>query len=245
MMKTFRAAMAVLCVALVATLVPAPASAQSFELRPGLTRAEFKAFTAEIGPMLRFRQLGDSTTLARGEVEIGAQAANTPFDASKGVWSATHNLGRSISYPQVVARFGVSSRVDVGALGGFDPQAKYGVVGVDTKIALLRQADGQPVSVSIRPSVGALIYPSQVLVGTASVDVSVSRAFGPWSPYAGLAASSSGAVERSDRVNLDPVDAGRSLAFAGVSYRLRTIVLSAEVEKGGRYNYAFRIGKRF
>lgn len=51
----------------------------------------------------------------------------------------TEHLGRSISYPQIVARYGASDRVDVGALGGIDLGAKYGVAGFDTRIALLRQ----------------------------------------------------------------------------------------------------------
>jgi hypothetical protein len=243
MRRTFSTAIGIL--GLVATLVPTPASARQSDLRPGLTKEEFEAFTAELGSVLRFRQVGDTTALGKGKVELGVQFTNTPFDQSKSVWSTAHDVGRSISYPQVVARFGVSDRVDVGAWGAVDPQVKYGLVGVDTKIALLRQSDGRPVSVSVRPSIATLVYPSQVLIGTASVDLSVSRAFGPLSPYAGVAASTSGAVERSDLVDLDPVSAGRSLVFAGLSYRWRTLNLSAEVEKGARFNYAFRIGTRF
>lgn len=232
---------------LVAMLVPGPANAQqSDNLRPGLTQGEFEDFTAELGSVLRFRQVGDTTTLGRGKVEIGVQVGNTPFDDSKGAWNAAdRRLRRSISLPQLVARFGVSDRVDVGAWGAFDPGADYGLVGVDTKVALLRQGAGRPVSVSVRPSIGSLIYPSEVWVGTASVDLAVSRAFGPVSPYAGVAASTSLGVERSQDVNLDAATAERSLAYVGLEYRWRALVLSAQVEKGTKVSYAFRIGRRF
>ncbi len=233
-------------VALAATLAPVSAGAQTtWEPRPTLTSAQFEAFAGELGSMLRFRQVADATTLGSGRVELDAQFANMPFDDTKGIWTTAHHLGRSVSYPQVVARFGASDRVDVGAWGGLDPGAKYGLVGVDTRIALLRQADGRPVSVMIRPSIGTLIYPSEVLVGTFSVDASVSRAFGPWSPYAGVGASTSGAVERSAALDLDPATANQSFAFAGLSYRWQRLVVSAEVEKGARVNYAFRVGTRF
>jgi hypothetical protein len=214
-------------------------------VRSTLTQDQFDAFAAELGSLLRFRQLADATTLGSGKGEVAAQFANMPFDDAKGVWTTAHHLGRPLSYPQVVARFGVSDRVDVGGWGGVDPRAKYGLAGFDTRIALLRQSDGRPVSVLIRPSVAALIYPSEILVGTFSVDVSVSRAFGPWSPYGGIAGSTTGAVERSKAVDLDPATANGSLAFAGLSYRWRTLTLSAEVEKGTRFNYAFRVGRRF
>ena len=248
---------------LVASFTLAPASAQTsdngrqlrandahrnsvFDLRPELTKDEFEQFIGELGSVLRFRQIGDTTTLGRGTVELGVQFANTPFNDSKVAWiSADRRLGRSISYPQAVARFGVSDRVDVGAWGGFDPDAKYGLAGVDTKVALLRQGPEWPVSVSIRPSVTSLIWPSDIWEGTASVDLSVSRAFGRVSPYAGVAASTSLGIERSQDVDLDPATAERSLAYAGLSYRWRALILAAEVEKGARVNYAFRIGTRF
>lgn len=257
---------------LVMTLVHAPASAQYsdngrpaphlhvndaysscfFDLHPELTKEEFEEFTAELGSVLRFRQLGETTTLGRGNVDISVQYANTPIDDSKGAWNNTmshptadHYFGQSISFPRIVARFGVSDRVDVGAWGGLDPHANYGMVGADTKIALLTQGPARPVSVSIRPSITSLVGPSEVWVGNASVDVSVSRAFGPVSPYVGVATTASLAVERSKDVDLDPATAEGSLAYAGLSYRWRALNLSAEVEKGALVSYGFRIGTRF
>src|SRR3990172_8296779 len=131
----------------------------------------------------------------------------------------------SIAFPRIAARFGVSDRVDLGAWGGLDPHSNYGVVGIDTKIALLRQGPTRPVSVSIRPSFTSLLGPSEVWVGNASIDLSVSRAFGPVSPYVGVATSGSLAVETSDDVDLDSTAADHALAYAGLSYRWRALVL--------------------
>jgi len=139
----------------------------------------------------------------------------------------------------------VSDRVDLGAWGGLDPHSNYGVVGIDTKIALLRQGPTRPVSVSIRPSFTSLLGPSEVWVGNASIDLSVSRAFGPVSPYVGVATSGSLAVETSDDVDLDSTAADHALAYAGLSYRWRALVLSAEVEKGELFSFGLRIGTRF
>lgn len=258
-------------VGLVAVLATTPASAQQsgnggpaaaqpqvndgrssvFELHPELTQDEFKEFTAQLGSVLRFRQLGDTTTLERGSVELGVQFASPPIDDSKGPWNnvmsrpTDHPLAASMSVPQVVARFGLSDRTDLGVWGGLGPHANYGLVGVDTKIALLKQGPARPVSVSIRPSITSLIWPSEVWVGTASVDLTVSRAFGRVSPYVGVAASTSLAVERSEHVALDPATAERSLAYAGLSYRWRALAVSGEVEKAAKVSYAFRIGTRF
>jgi hypothetical protein len=119
------------------------------------------------------------------------------------------------------------------------------MAGVDAKIALLTQGPGRPVSIAIRPSLTSLVGPSEVWAGTTGVDLAVSRAFGAIAPYAGLAASTTLAVERSDRVALDPVSVGDSLSYAGVSYRWRALSVSAEVEKASEVSYAFRVGTRF
>src|SRR3972149_3644232 len=119
--------------ALVAMLAPAPASAQQsgtrgpapqlhvndayrscfFDLHPELTKDEFGEFAAELGSVLRFRQLGDTTPLGRGHVDISVQFASPPIDDAKGAWNNTmshpaadHYLGRSISFQSDVARSG-------------------------------------------------------------------------------------------------------------------------------------------
>lgn len=263
-MKKF--SMVIGALALVAILAPVPASAQQsnsgseqlqaggfYDVRPGLTTDEFTKFTRELGSVLRFRQLGDGSTLGKGRIELGVQVANPPINDSKGAWghiladpNADHALATSVSIPQIVARFGVGDRVDIGAWGGLGPRAKYGVAGVDVKVAVLKQGPSMPVSLSVRPSFASLIGPYEIWVGTASADVTVSRSFGSLSPYAGLAGSSSLGIERSKDVILDPVSDGRSLAYVGLSYRVRALVLAGEMEKGtDRVSYAFRVTTRF
>jgi hypothetical protein len=220
----------------VAILVPARAGAQQIDLRPELTKEGFKDFAADMGSILRFRQLVDGTPLGRGTVDLSMQFADD---------SQSTNLGRSLSFPRVVARFGISDRVDLGAWGGFNSDSNYGLAGFDTRISLLREGPARPVTVSMRPSVTSLIGPSEVWVGTASIDITVSRTLGALSPYAGVAATGTLAIERSDDVDFDPATAERSLAYAGLAYRWRALSLSAEVERGTRVSYAFRIGTRF
>lgn len=257
---------------LVATLAAVPAFAQTaasgrpapilhvhdaysscfFDLHPELTKAEFKEFAGELGSVLRFRQLGETTTLGKGRVDVSLQYTRSPIDDSKGAWNNTmshpaadHYLGSALEFPRLVVRAGVSESVDLGAWGGLDPHANYGLAGIDAKIVLMRQGPGRPVSLSIRPSVASLIGPSEVWAGNASIDVSVGRAIGAFAPYIGVATSASLAVERSNDVDLDPAWADGSVAYAGISYGWRGLQVSAEIEKGTLTSYGFRIGKRF
>lgn len=269
-MKPFSTVISTLGLAV--TLMAAPASAQPtntgtpapilhvhtdyrscyFDLHPELTKAEFREFAGELGSILRFRQLGDSATLGKGKVDVSVQYTSSSIDDTKGAWNNTmshptadHYLGRSIAFPRLVARVGVSDRVDIGAWGGLNPQANYGLVGLDSKIVLMRQGPSRPVSLSIRPSVASLVGPAEVWAGSVSLDVSVSRAFGAFSPYVGVATTGAVAVERSNDVDFDPLLAEDAVSYAGLTYSWRGILLSAEVEKGALVSYGFRIGKRF
>ena len=236
-MKLFSTLVGILGIAAILSPTPARAQQTAFDLRPGLTKAEFKELTSELGSVLRFRQLGDAMPLGKGNGDVSVQVGDMPTDNRK--------LGRSIVFPRVIARFGASDRVDIGAFGGFEPDANYGMAGFDTKIALLVQGPARPVSVSIRPSVTSLIGPSELLAANASIDISISRSFGALSPYAGVATTGSIAFERSANVDLNPAVADGSLSYAGLTYTWRALVASAEVEKGTRVSYAFRLGTRF
>lgn len=244
-MKPF--SIALTAVALAITLAPVAAHAQSstakapqvvtarsvyFDLHTGLTQEEFANLTAEIGSLLRFRQAGDSMTLGRGKADIGTQFATTPIEGGRETWN-------------IVGRYGVADRVDVGAWGGYNTGLNYGLVGGEARIALLREGSSSPVSVLFRPSVTSLVGPSEVWAATASFDVSVSKAFGAIAPYAGVATTGTLALERTNAVSLDPATANGSAAYAGLSYRWRSIAVSAEVEKGTHVSYAFRLGTRF
>ena len=268
-MKPFSMAIGIL--GLLAALAPLPVAAQYasggagpalhvngaynscfFDLHPELTRDEFHEFAGEVGSILRFRQLADATTLGKGRVDLSVQWTSFAIDDSKGAWNNTmshptgdHYFGDTIAFPRVVGRFGVTDRVDVGGWGGFAPGANYGFVGADTKVALIRQGAASPVSVSVRPSLSALVGPSELWAANASLDVTAGRSFGSWSPYVGVATTASAAFEKSSDVDLDPATADGSLAYAGVSYRWRALLLSAEVEKASLVSYAFRIGTRF
>ena len=219
--------------AIMAVLVPASARAQ---------QAEFKDFTAGVGSILRFRQFGDAATLGKGRVELGVQL--TSADDAEPAWNGLA-LDQSSELPGVVARVGVGNRVDVGAWGRLNTESDYAAAGIDTKIMLMKQGPASPVSIAIRPSISALIGPSEVWAGNASIDFSVSRAIGNLSPYVGVATTGSLVAERSKDLDLDPATANGSTSYAGLTYRWKTLVVAAEVERADVVSYGIRVGTRF
>ena len=202
-------------------------------LTGSITPPSANAQAADVGAALRFRQLGDTTTLAKGRVDVGVQFSSAPIE------STTWNITR------VVARFGLNDRVDLGAWGGYNSQMSDGMAGMDVKIGLLRQSASMPVSVSVRPSFSATLGSADIWGASTGVDLTVSRAFGALAPYAGIAAASSLATERLLNIDTERETANQMLSYAGLSYTWRSVSAAVEVEKGTRTSYAFRLGTRF
>ena len=219
---------------LVVTLAPASASAQQV-LNTPLTSQDLAALAGEFGSVLRFRQLGDTATLPKGRVDLGVQFASAPVDTTNQTWNVTRFVGR----------FGVSQRVDMGAWAGYNSQASDGMAGVDVKIALLTQGPSMPVSLAVRPSFSSTLGAGDIYAASVGADVSVSRAFGALSPYAGVAATSSLATERLADINFERQTDNSTLGYAGVAYNWRSLVAAVEIEKGTKVAYAVRIGTRF
>ena len=218
---------------LTTTLVPQTANAQIANGQ--LTKDQLATAAADLGSVLRFRQLGETTTLPKGKVDVGVQFASTSLDTPGSSWNTTRFVGR----------VGVSDRMDVGAWGGNHSALNAAMAGVDAKIMLMKQSATMPVSVTFRPSLSSIVGTPEIWAASVGVDLSVSRSFGAFAPYAGVAATSSFALERLSSVSLDPATAGRSVAFAGLAYTWRSLVAAAEVESGAKTSYALRIGTRF
>ncbi len=138
-----------------------------------LTQAEFNTFTAELGSILRFRQLGGVAPLGKGHFDIGMQYASTGINDSKGAWNNTmshpdadHYLGRSIQFPRLVARVGVSNRVD-----GVGSSASLGV-------ERSKDVDLDHAMTQARLVYGGLSYRWRALVLSAEAENAVLNSYG-------------------------------------------------------------------
>lgn len=223
-----------------------------FDLHPELTQAELKQFAREGGQVMRFRQLSSADTLGKWKFDVSLGYAVFFIDDTKGAWNNTmshptgdHYLGSKLDVPQLGLRMGVHDDVDVEVYGTLNWRANYGLVGAATKIRVLEQGDRMPVSVAVRPSVAALLGPSEMQGVNASIDLSVSRTFHGFSPFAGVTVSATGIHEDSPDTEIGSQTASHELAFAGVEYRYKAISATAQAEISNVTAIGFRLGGTF
>jgi hypothetical protein len=197
--------------------------------------------------------MSSARTLGTRTIDVSLGYAYFFLDDSKGAWNNSmshptddHPLGDQLGFPQLSIRYGVSDDLDAEVYGSVNWMSNYGFVGAATKIRLLDERQ-YPVSLSVRPSLSAMLGPSEVQVMNASTDVAVSRNLGEagLAPFAGLGVSSTLAVETSSDTDVDPQVALRPLVFAGVEYRWRALSAAAQAEYADLAAFGLRVGGRF
>jgi hypothetical protein len=223
-----------------------------FDLHPELTQDEFDQWAKEGATVMHDNQLAGAEAIGRGQIEVSVDYNSTAIDDSKGAWNNTmshpdadHYLGHNLAFPKINVRVGVSRRVEVGTWGTLNPWSNYGFVGLSSKITVLEQRGDMPVSVAVRPTAVALLGPKELFAADTGADFSVSRYYKGLSPYAGIGAHTSIAVERSDQVDLDPGTAAYMTAFAGLAYQWKKLRVAGEAQTGALTTYAMRIGGSF
>jgi hypothetical protein len=156
-----------------------------------------------------------------------------------------HYLGEELAIPYLQLRLGVFDDVDVEAFGTFNPQSNYGFFGVASKITIVPQTDTMPVSIALRPSLGTLAGPSEVQLWNFATDLSASRRFYGFAPFAGVTFSSTLAVDDSDDTNVGNQLTARPIVFGGLDYHYEFISVGAQAEISALPSIAARVGGRF
>jgi hypothetical protein len=223
-----------------------------FDLHSELTADELQQFAAEGGQIVRSRQLSSAETLGRGKLAVSVDYAYFFIDDTKGAWNNTmshpdadHYLGKELAFPQLTVRYGVSKRVDLELGGSVNWTSNWGFVGVASKIRILEQGGRMPVSVAVRPSVSALLGPSEMQAVNASADVTVSRNIHGFAPFGGVTMSSTIIIENSDDTDVGNQAASRPLAFAGLEYRWKHVNAAAQAELSDLVAFGLRVGGSF
>jgi hypothetical protein len=171
------------------------------------------------------------------------------IDDGNGAWNNTmthpeddHYLGEEVSIPQFTLRMGVTDRIDVEAFGTVDPRANYGFIGLGTKLALLQQDKGLPVSLALRPSVSSLVGPSEVSLVSLSTEFIVSRRFYHLAPFVGLGARGTLAFDQSADTDVGNQGAVRPVFLGGLDYSWSALSLGAQIDYSSVLTMGARVG---
>lgn len=209
-----------------------------------LGQAEFKLFSEDLGAALSYKSATPSEPLGVTGFEVSVGVSSTKMENS-GLWTkASGSSMGNLVIPKLYVYKGLPFNIDVAAFYSPVPTTNIKLAGMELRYALLEGGVAVP-AVAIRGAMSKLSGVDQLSLDTKSVDISVSKGFVMFTPYAGV-----GSVWIDSTPNGVPTLAKESFRqgkiFAGVNMNLGFSNFLIEYDKtGSSASYTAKLGFRF
>jgi hypothetical protein len=223
-----------------------PAMAANITTLGQLGQAEFRTLSEDLGAALSYKPITPTAPLGTTGFDMGIEVTQTDVSKSAQLWNKVTNNGGTVSklyVPKLSFAKGLPFGIDVAAFYSKIPTTNISLYGGELRYAILEGGVAQP-AVAVRGAFTKLAGVNQLSLSTNSLDVSISKGFAMFTPYAGI-----GQVWVSSTANVGGLAAekfSKSKVFAGSNLNLGFTNLAAEWDKtGGVQSISMKLGFRF
>lgn len=213
-------------------------------ISPAMTQTQFNSFSEDLGAALSYKDLTPAAPLGTSGIDFGVAASDTSIQHPDSWQAATHDNSSSVSLPTLYLSKGLPFGIDIGGTYTALPNSNIRLLGAEVSYALLRGSADLP-ALSVRATYTKLSGVNQLSFSTRGLELSISKGFGPLTPYAGI-----GRV----RVDSDPNGIGgltpqsfyENKGFVGADIQLGAVNLAIEGDRiGGNNSVSAKVGVRF
>ncbi|MEO8332486.1 MAG: hypothetical protein ABI479_08625 [Gallionella sp.] len=222
-----------------------PVWAANITTLQNLGQSNFKLFSEDLGSALSYKAVTPPTPLGVTGFDLGLEVTSTKMQNSA-LWSTATNGGsalNSIIVPKLHVFKGLPLNIDVGAFYSAIPTTNIKLYGGELRYAILEGGVALP-AVGIRGALTKLSGVSQLDLSTKSLDVSVSKGFAIFTPYAGVGTVW---VDSTPNVGgLTKESFRQNKFFVGGNLNFGLVNLALEYDKtGSAPSYSAKLGFRF
>lgn len=221
-----------------------PAQASNLNIS-GLNQTQFQQLSEDLGAALSYKPLQPAEPLGVLGFDIGIAATDTKLENRADYTGAfSGSAPSSLVVPTVRAYLGLPLNFDVGVIYGAVPDSNIELWGGELRYALIPGGVATP-AVALRASYTALTGVDTLKLNTSSVDLSISKGFALFTPYAGIGyvwvQSTPQGVP-----SLAADDLSMSKYFIGLNMNFVFMNVALEADKtGGTPSYGIKLGFRF
>ena len=147
-----------------------------------LGQTAFKDFSEDLGSALSYKPVTPPTPLGITGFDVGLEVTSTKI---RNLGIATSSSLTNLIVPKLHVYKGLPLNIDVGAFYSSVPTTNIKFYGGELRYAILEGGVALP-AVGIRGALTKLTGVSQLSLNTKSLDVSVSKGFAMFTPYAGI-----------------------------------------------------------
>ncbi len=228
---------------------PAHAAKYDVTIPDGLlAQSEFHDLSEQIGLALAYRPVAPAAPLGLLGFDIGVEFMAVDIDESETFWTKVNSdLPSYLLFPKLHAQKGLPFGIDVGLVYTQIPSSNIVMYGGEVKWAILKGTVATP-ALALRGSYTTLSGVDTLDVSTYGADLSVSKGFGPFTPYAGIGQiainTSSSALSSAGPV-LQDESISATHGFIGAKISLLMLSFVAEADFAAVQAYSFRINLSF
>jgi hypothetical protein len=211
---------------------------------PGLNQAEFDGLSTDLGAVTSFKQMQGASSEGITGFDVGLNFADTQV-SHESAWNAAtrDNNVSNVPFANVVVSKGLPLGFDVGAEYAFVPGSNVHLYGVEGRYAILDGGVAEP-AVGLRFAYTHLTGVDDLSFNTKTLDLSVSKGFGPVTPYAGVGEVWTDSSPDAS-TGLSDFSQSNTEFFAGVSFNLGVHMSLEYNHLAGNSTYTLKFGFGF
>jgi hypothetical protein len=222
-----------------------PAQAANLDAIGSLGQNDFRLLSEDLGAALSYKPLIPAEPLGVTGFDLGIEVTATKLENATIFDNAVTGTAPDTLYlPRLHVHKGLPFGFDIGASYATVPDSNIKVWGAEVRYAILKGSTATP-ALAVRASYSALEGVDQLKLTTTGLDVSISKGFAMFTPYAGIGKvwvtstpdASTGLAEEDFDLNK---------VFVGVNMNLAVINIAVEGDKtGDATSYGIKFGWRF
>lgn len=225
------------------------ASAADISTMQNLAQSEFRLLSEDLGSALSYKPLAPAEPLGITGFDLGLAVTSTDISKSSAALSRASGGSSPIStliIPKLSVAKGLPFDIDVAAFISAIPTTNIKLVGGELRYAIMSGGVALP-AVAIRGAITKLSGVDQLSFDTRSLDLSISKGFAMFTPYAGVGqvwVNSTANVAGTDGVLDQSFTQGK--VFVGANLNLGLVNFALEGDRtGGTASYSLKAGFRW
>lgn len=227
-------------------LVPVSAFAEINGIQ-NLSQAEFRQLAEDLGAALSYKPLQPIEPLGFPGFDIGVAATGTKLnhpELFQRVSSNGSDFPSTLLVPSVRASLGLPLNFDLSGMYSSVPKTGVSLAGAALSWAAYGGSTWLP-ALGLRASYTKMFGVDQLDFNSSALDASISKGFGPFTPYLGAGKVWSKSTPEST-TGLQPESIGQTKVFAGIGFKITILNFVAEYDRTGSANsYGAKLGLRF
>jgi hypothetical protein len=222
-----------------------PAAAKDLTIQ-GLSQDDFHKISQDLGAALSYKPLTPAEPLGLFGFDLGVAGTDTKIKNTDSFKNAQVGDISDIVVPSARFNLGLPFGIDVGVMAGAAPSTNVRLYGGEVRWAFIKGSTTMP-AIALRGSYTKLAGVDQLDFNTKGADLSISKGFAMFTPYAGIGKVWVTSTPKNIPLAVPSEESfSQNKYFVGVNMNFILVNIALEADKTGEdTSYGLKLGFRF